>query len=323
MLINCVAYQNGQKLADLQQEEIHDYLLRPDSFVWVALRDPAPEELEAMAVQFDLHELAVEDARNGHQRPKLEEYGDVLFCVLQTLQHNDAGELYVGEVDIFVGPNFVLSIRNNTRKGFQSVRDRCEQEPDLLQIGAGFVFYALIDAIVDRYFAIMHQLEDELDELEERLFNRKSSARRNIEDLYALKRKLVTVSHAVVPLHEVVGRLHGGRVPRVCGGLHDYYRDVDDHLARIIRSLESQRDMLSTAIQVNLAMISLDDSSVSKQLAAWAALFAVPTMIAGIYGMNFDNMPELKSSDGYPLTLLVMAALDVVLWWRFKKSGWL
>lgn len=323
MLINCVAYHNGQKLADLQQEEIHDYLLRPDTFVWVALRDPEPTELDSMAAQFELHELAVEDARNGHQRPKLEEYGEVLFCVLQTLEQAESGEMRVGEVDLFVGPNFVLSIRNDTRKGFVSVRDRCEHEPELLQIGAGFVFYALIDAVVDRYFAVMHQLEDELDELEERLFSRKSSARRNIEDLYALKRKLVTVSHAVVPLHEAVGRLHGGRVPRVCGGLQNYYRDVDDHLARIIRSLESQRDMLSTAIQVNLAMISLDDSSVSKKLAAYAALFAVPTMIAGIYGMNFDNMPELKSSDGYPLTLVVMLVLDVLLWWRFKKVGWL
>ncbi|MFC3532917.1 magnesium/cobalt transporter CorA [Vogesella facilis] len=323
MLINCVAYQNGQKLADLQQEEIHDYLLRPDCFVWVALRDPAPEELGGMAAQFGLHELAVEDAQNGHQRPKLEEYGDTLFCVLQTLEPTESGELRVGEVDLFVGANFVLSIRNGTRQGFVSVRDRCEHEPELLQIGAGFVFYALIDAVVDRYFAVMHQLEDELDELEERLFSRKSSARRNIEDLYALKRKLVTVSHAVLPLHEAVARLHGGRVPRVCGGLHDYYRDVDDHLARIIRSLESQRDMLSTAIQVNLAMISLDDSSVSKKLAAYAALFAVPTMIAGIYGMNFDNMPELKSSDGYPLTLVIMLVLDVLLWWRFKKVGWL
>ncbi|WP_174874362.1 magnesium/cobalt transporter CorA [Vogesella oryzae] len=323
MLINCAAYQNGRKLADLAQEEIHDYLQHLDCFVWVALRDPSPEDLDAMARQFDLHELAVEDARNGHQRPKLEEYDDVLFCVVRTLEHDEQGALIVGELDLFVGPNFVLSIRNGTRKGFQSVRERCEHEPELLQHGAGFVFYALIDAAVDRYFAIMHRLEDELDELEERLFGSKSSARQNIEDLYALKRKLVTVSHAVVPLHEAVGRLHGGRVPRVCFELQNYYRDVDDHLARIIRSLETQRDMLSTAIQVNLAMISLDDSSVSKQLAAWAALFAIPTMIAGLYGMNFNNMPGLSARDGFQVTLLVMLLLDVLMWWRFRKAGWL
>lgn len=323
MLINCVAYQNGQKLGDIASTDIHDYLRRPDCFVWVALKDPLPSEISQLAKEFGLHELAVEDAQHGHQRPKLDEYGDMLFCVMKTLQLDDEGNLSEGEVDVFVGANYVLSIRNGTRKGFQNVRDRCEKEPHLLQHGAGFVFYALMDAVVDRYFAVMHQLEDELEALEDRLFSRNGSARQNIEDLYALKRKLVLVSHALVPLHEATARLHGGRVPRVCGGLQDYYRDVDDHLARIIRNLESQRDMLSTAIQVNLAMISLDDSSVSKKLAAWAALFAVPTMIAGIYGMNFEHMPELKSVDGYPVTLLIMLVLDAILWWRFKQSGWL
>lgn len=325
MLINCVAYQDGKKLADLPIEQIHDYLRQPDCFVWVAIRDPDPDtnELQRLADEFQLHELAVEDARHGHQRPKLEQYGDMLFCALQLLEPDATGELQVGELDVFVGHNFVLSLRNRSLQGFQDVRARCEREPHLLRFGAGFVFYALIDSVVDRYFAVVHKLEDELEEIEERLFARGNSGRRTIHDLYLLKRKLVIVSHAVVPLNEAVARLHGGRVPDMCRPVQDYYRDVDDHLSRITRTLDSLRDMLATAIQVNLAMISLDESAVSKKLASYAALFAVPTMIAGIYGMNFQNMPELKASEGYPVALLVMVVLDVMLWWRFKRVGWL
>ncbi|BAK77475.1 magnesium and cobalt transport protein CorA [Pseudogulbenkiania sp. NH8B] len=323
MLINCVAYQNGKKLADLPIEQIHDYLARPDCFVWVAIRDPDDNELQRMTEQFRLHELAVEDARHGHQRPKLEEYDGMLFCALQLLDCDEGGELLVGEMDLFVGHNYVLSLRNRSQQGFQNVRARCEHEPQLLRFGAGFVFYALIDSVVDRYFSVVHRLEDELEEMEERLFARGDAGQRTIHDLYLLKRKLVTVSHAVVPLNEAVARLHGGRVPEVCREVQEYYRDVDDHLARIARTLDSLRDMLATAIQVNLAMISLDESAVSKKLASYAALFAVPTTIAGIYGMNFQNMPELKTSVGYPLALLAMLVLDLLLWWRFKRVGWL
>ena len=324
MLINCVAYQNGKKLADLPIDQIHDYLGQPDCFVWVAIRDPDADELQHMTDEFQLHELAVEDARHGHQRPKLEQYdGGMLFCALQLLETDEAGELQVGEMDLFVGPNYVLSLRARSQQGFQNIRARCEREPHLLRFGAGFVFYALIDSVVDRYFAIVHKLEDELEEIEERLFAHGGAGRRTIQDLYRLKRKLVTISHAVVPLNEAVARLHGGRVPDVCLPVQDYYRDVDDHLERITRTLDSLRDMLATAIQVNLAMISLDESAVSKKLASYAALFAIPTMIAGIYGMNFQHMPELQASEGYPLALLVMVVLDFVLWRRFKRVGWL
>ncbi|WP_024303195.1 magnesium/cobalt transporter CorA [Pseudogulbenkiania sp. MAI-1] len=323
MLINCVAYQNGQKLADLPIDQIHDYLGRPDCFVWVAMLDPDADELQHMTDEFQLHELAVEDARHGHQRPKLEQYDDMLFCALQLLETDDAGELQVGEMDLFVGHNYVLSLRSHSQQGFRNVRARCEREPHLLRYGAGFVFYALIDSVVDRYFSVVHKLEDELEEIEERLFTQGGAGRQTIQDLYRLKRKLVIITHAVVPLNEAVARLHGGRVPDMCRPVQDYYRDVDDHLSRISRTLDSLRDMLATAIQVNLAMISLDESAVSKKLAGYAALFAIPTMIAGIYGMNFQYMPELKASEGYPLALLVMVVLDFLLWRRFKRVGWL
>ncbi|WP_269533485.1 magnesium/cobalt transporter CorA [Chitinimonas sp. BJYL2] len=322
MLINCAAYRAGKKIADIPVEDISDFLTQPDCFVWVALKDASPDEITTMAEEFDLHPLAVEDARHGHQRPKIEEYGDMLFCVVHAL-HVEEAELEVGEVAIFVGKNYILSIRNRSSMGFLNVRERCEREPELLQHGSGFVLYALLDAIVDRYFGVISQFETELDAIEDRLFSRQGQGRLNVEELYELKRKLVKLNHAASPLLEAVSHLDGGRVPGVCMGMQEYFRDVYDHLERIVRSAESLREMLTTAISVNLAMISLDDSAVSKKLAAYAALFAVPTMIAGVYGMNFEHMPELKQPLAYPITLAVMVVIDLALYLRFRRAGWI
>jgi len=321
MLVNCVAYQEGKKLADIPKEAISDYLKRPDCFVWVGLKDPAPAELEEMQEEFDLPDLAVEDSRHGHQRPKIEEYGDSLFAVLQAVEMRGE-ELHVGEVDIFVGPNYVLSVRRDTERGFADVRARSENEPDLLMNGAAYVLYALMDKVVDRYFPVLEVLETELESIEEQIFVR-NTARSNIEALYALKRKLMTLKHAVDPLMEAVGKLYGGRVPRICAGMGEYFRDVFDHLQRLHASIEGIRDMQTTAIQVNLGMISLNETEVTKKLAAWAAIIAVPTMLAGIYGMNFKYMPELEWTFGYPLTIAVMVAIDAYLYVRFKKTRWL
>lgn len=321
MIINCVAYQNGYKLADIQVGEIHLYIHEPDCFVWVALADPEPVELEAMRKEFGLHELAVEDAQHGHQRPKIEEYGQSLFVVLQMIEPLD-GDLNVGEVDIFVGKNYVLSVRSRAKRGFTDVRNRCEAEPELLRHGPGYVLYALMDAVVDRYFPVLDALETELEDIEERIFANQA-VRANIEALYGLKQKLMILKHAAEPLLEATSKLFGGRVPQHCAGLDDYFRDVYDHLLRLNQSIDSMRDMVSTAISVNLSLITLQESEVTKRLAACAALVAVPTMIVGIYGMNFDYMPELRSPYGYPLVLGVMAAIDGYLFWRFRKAKWL
>ena len=326
MLISCVAYQNGRKLADIPTEDISEYVSRPDCFVWVAMFEPSPEELDEMAEEFGLHELAVDDARHGHQRPKIEEYGDSLFAVLHTVEHvktpGGDDELLTGEVDVFVGRNYVLSVRQRTQVGFAAVRGRAEREPELLQHGSGFVFYALMDNVVDRYFPILDGLETELEEIEEQIFVR-NTARSNIESLYALKQKLMILKHAVDPLMEATGRLYGGRVPQICAGMGEYFRDVYDHLHRIHLAIEAIRDMLTTAIQVNLGMISLGESEVTKKLAAWAAIIAVPTMVAGIYGMNFKNMPELDWAWGYPAAVAMMVIIDVWLYFNFKKVKWL
>ncbi|MES2935090.1 MAG: magnesium/cobalt transporter CorA [Pseudomonadota bacterium] len=321
MLINCVVYQEGNRLSDIPTEQISDYLERPDCFVWVALKDAEDNELAHMQEEFGLHELAVEDARHGHQRPKIEEYGDSLFAVIKTLDMVN-GELEVGEVDVFVGINYVLSVRNRSARNFLGVRSRCEHEPHLLKQGSAFVFYALLDSVVDRYFPIVDALETELEQIEEQIFN-KGTERANIERLYALKRKVMLLKHVVSPLMDASGKLFGGRLPAVCLNTQEYFRDVYDHLYRINTSVDTIRDTISTAIQVNLSMVAIDESEVNKRLAAWAAIFAVATAFAGIWGMNFKFMPELEWQYGYPAALSVMVSVCAYLYTRFKKSGWL
>lgn len=321
MLVSCVAYQAGRRVSDIPVSEIRASLAHPDYFVWVALKDPEPAELEAVQAEFGLHELAVEDALSGHQRPKIEEYGQSLFVVLHVLEIVD-GELSQGEVAIFVGPQYIVSARRNVSQGFSDVRARSEREPELLKHGPAYVLYALMDAVVDRYFPVIDHLTDEVADVEERIFAGHTS-RGSVEALYALKGKLLTIRHAAAQLLESSAKLHGGRVPPVCTGLHDYFRDVYDHLLRLNHSVDSLQDMVTTAISVNLSLLTIQESEVTKRLAAYAALVAVPTLIAGVYGMNFDHMPELGWVWGYPFALASMVGIDVHLFFRFRKAGWL
>ena len=321
MLVNSVAYRDGKKIADIGRDEIRTYLDRKDCIVWVAVRDPEPHELDVLEEEFDLHPLAIEDARHGHQRPKFEEYGDSLFFVMHMIEP-DGDDLRIGEVDIFVAKNYVLSVRSRSERNFSDVRARCEREPELLQHGTGYILYALMDAVVDRYFPILDDIETKLENIEDRIFAG-TSPRANIEALYDLKQQLVTLKHATAPLQEAVGKLYGGRVPHLCNGLGDYFRDVSDHLGRINQSIDAARDMITTAISVNLSLITLQENEVTKRLAGYAALVAVPTLIAGIYGMNFDHMPELRWQWGYPLSLAAMVIIDGYLFYRFRKAKWL
>ena len=322
MLINCVAYQEGKKLSDIPVEDISEYLKQGDTFVWVALRDPAPADIAVMEAEFGLHELAVEDALRGHQRPKLEEYGDSLFMVVQIVELAD-DELSLGQLAVFAGANYVLSVRRDASQGFLGVRARAEREPHQLSKGAGFVLYALVDAVVDRYFPVVDMLESELESIEDHIFGMQGGQRANVERLYELKRKVQTLRHAVVPLMDAVGRLYGGLVPDVVLGTQDYFRDVHDHLYRIAGRLDAVRDTINTAIQVTLSMVTIEENEVTKKLASYAAIFAVLTAFAGVWGMNFEFMPELKWKWGYPLALLTMLGVSVYLYRRFKKAGWL
>ena len=320
MLVSCVAYQNGERVGDIPVSEIRAARSRPGWFVWVAVKDPNPDELLQLQTEFDLHELAVEDAQRGHQRPKLEEYGSTIFAVVQTVELNE-GDLHTGEAAIFVAQNFVLTVRRGTRLGFADVRNRAEQEPDLLRHGPAYVFYALLDTVVDRYFPVVDAVANEIEELEHRIFSAQTS-RVHIESMYAMKRKLMTLKHAVHPFLELTGKLHGGRVPPVCAPLQDYFRDVHDHLSRLNQHIDDLRDMITTAVSVSLSLLTIQENEITKRLAAYAALVAVPTMIGGIYGMNFQNMPELHYRWGYPIALGVMALIDGYLIYRFKKAKW-
>ena len=323
MLINCVVYENGTKRADIPVSEIREHIAMPGCFVWVALQDPTPEELDKLKGEFGLHPLAVEDAHHGHQRPKVEEYGDSLFAVMHLLEvSGEAAGLTLGELNVFVGENYVVSVRNRSEHGFVDVRERCEREPELLRNGPDFVLYALMDAVVDRYFPVIDALEVELETIEQQIFTQRAG-RASIKRLYELKQRLTVLRHAVAPLLEGASKLHGGRVPQICTGSQDYFRDVVDHLARINTSIDSIRDTIGTAIHVNLSMVTIEDGEVVKRLAAWASLFAVCTAFAGIWGMNFEHMPELKWRYGYAVALTLIASTCGFLYFRFRKAGWL
>jgi len=321
MIVNCVAYQAGLRLADIALPEIRDYLQQPECFVWVAVHDPDIKELALLQEEFDLHELAVEDASHGHQRPKIEEYGRSVFVVLPMIEMNGS-ELQVGEVAIFSGDNYVLSVRHHAEHGFADVRKRAELEPELLRHGSGYVLYALMDTVVDRYFPVVEALSDEIEDVEKRILN-DAPSRDSIQTLYELKQRLMVVKHAAGPLLEAAGKLHGGRVPHLCANLQDYFRDVQDHLHRLNQTIDNLRETVTSVTSVNLSLITLQEGEVTKRLAAYAALVAVPTAIAGLYGMNFRNMPELAWDYGYPVILGVMAIIDVYLFVRFRKANWL
>jgi len=321
MIVNCAAYKRGQKAADISFSQIREYSSQPDCFVWIALKDPESVELTELKEIFQLHELAVEDAQHGHQRPKMDEYGVSLFVVLQLVEAYE-GDLHIGEIAIFVGPNYIISVRRSAQHGFADVRARSEQEPELLRHGPAYVLYALMDTVVDRYFPVLDGLTDEIDEIEERIFAGQTT-REHIEALYGLKRKLMLLDRATTPLLEVTSKLHGGRVPPICAGLDAYFRDVYDHLLRLKQTIDNSRDMVITAITVNLSLITMQENEITKRLAAYAALAAVPTLIAGVYGMNFETMPELKWAFGYPFALALMIGIDAYLVYRFKKAKWM
>jgi magnesium transporter len=322
MLASCAAYQDGTKLGDIPVDGIAQCLQQPRTFVWVELHDPSADELAELQRAFDLHPLAVEDALVGHQRPKIEEYGDSLFAVLHIVEA-DGGEYHIGELAIFAGAKYIVAVRSRAHQEFTEVRARCEREPKLLKQGPGYILYALMDAVVDRYFPALDILESELDGIEQRIFAPRGVPRDNIEGLYGLKQRLMMMKHAVAPLLEGVSNLSGARVPVLCSKISEYFRDIYDHLQRLNQTADSIRDTIATAISVNLSMVTLQENETMKRLAAYAALLAVPTMIAGIYGMNFEHMPELKWRFGYGFSVLVMVAIDVCLYVRFRKAKWL
>ena len=322
-VVASIAYANGRRLGEVAIPDISEVLEQPGRFVWIGLHDPDDEVLKEVQQEFSLHDLAIEDAARAHQRPKLERYGDSLFVVMRTA-HLDrpTGAIEFGETHLFVGANYVVSIRHGASLPYVEVRTRCEASPDLLAKGPVFVLYALMDFIVDQYFPLVDSFEDRLEELEDDIF-RQTLTRETTERIYQLKRNLLEVKRAVAPLVDMCNRLVRTDSALIPEDARVYFRDVYDHTIRINEMIDTLRELLTTALEANLSLISVSQNEAMKRLAGWAAIIAVPTMIAGIYGMNFKFMPELDWVLGYPVAMGAMLAACGFLYYRFKRSGWL
>ena len=320
-IVNCATYAEGCRVGNIAVEDISEALKNADQFVWVGLHEPDEPLLRLMQEEFGLHDLAVEDALRAHQRPKLEEYGDTLFVVLRPAQI-EAERVVLGETHLFVGPRYVLTIRHGDTQSYAEVRNRCESTPRLLRKGPGFVLYAIMDFVVDHYFPIVSSLEDRLDALEEEIFGGLAD-RATIEEIYTLKRDLLVLKRGVSPLVDMCNRLTRFDLPTIPEDTRPYFRDVYDHAIRVNETIDTLRELVTSAFEAKLSLASMAQSEITKQLAAWAAIIAVPTMIAGIYGMNFEFMPETHWHGGYPAAVLGMVGACGLLYWRFKKAGWL
>lgn len=322
-IINCAAYLDGRKVANVSINEISKVLQNPDQFVWVGLHEPDDKTLIQIQQQFNLHDLAIEDAKNAHQRPKIEMYGDSLFAVIRTAQINKASQhTDFGETHFFVGPNFLITIRHGSSISYADVRTRCESTPHLLRKGQGFALYAVMDSIVDQYFPVVEELEEGLQKIEEKVFKEKPT-RQTTEDIYQLKRELLDVKRAVSPLIDIANRLMRFDIKLISEETQPYFRDIYDHALRINEMVDHTRELLNTALEANFSLISISQSEVSKKFAGWAAIIAVPTMVAGYYGMNFRFMPELEWQYGYPAVVLFTVILCVIIFNLFRRSGWL
>lgn len=321
-IINCAAYADGRRVANVELKNASDILRQTQGFVWIGLHEPKEETLALVQKEFGLHDLAIEDAHRAHQRPKVEIYGNSVFIVLRTAQINKEHHIEFGETHFFLGNNFIVTVRHGSSISYADVRARCENTPHLLGKGQGFALYAVMDSIVDQYFPVVNILEEDLEQLEHKIFKEKPS-RETTEYIYHLKHELLEVKRAVFPLVEICNRLTRFDFSYISEETRPYFRDIYDHAMRINEMVDNSRELLNTALEANFSLISISQSEVSKKFAGWAAIIGVPTMVAGIYGMNFNDMPELHWRYGYPVVLTVTIGLCVVLYLLFRRSGWL
>lgn len=321
MIVNCVAYANGRRLRDIDIEEISEVLEQPDTFIWLGLLEPSEELMKEVQEEFGLHDLAAEDAHRAHQRPKFEVYGDCLFVVLHTGQLA-GGKVHFGETHVFVGPRYVVSVRHGASASYAPVRERCERTPGLLALGSGYVLYAIMDFVVDNYIPVVGALEDDLASLEDQIF-KAAGKRKTAQRIYQLKREVMAVRRAIYPLLEVCDQLSRFTSNIIPDDTRPYYRDVHDHVVRINEAIDNVREMLTTALHVNLSLVSIGQNDVVKKLAGWGAILAVPTLVASVYGMNFQFMPELQWEFGYPAVVALTAVVCLMVFRRLKRADWL
>ena len=320
MIVDCAVYQGGKRReGELPMQRAGEAAAEDGTFVWLGLVEPSPEEFDAIAAEFSLHELAVEDAVGAHQRPKVEEHDGTLLVVVKTARYVDPEEVIeVGEISIFVDPNFVITVRHGDGE-LTPVRERLEARPDLLDHGPGAVLYAILDHVVDRYVEAAHGFDNDVREVELQVF----SGGNPTERIYRLEREVLEFQSATAPLGEALEELCSNDYAAIPPNLHEYFRDVEDHLRRVSARIENFRQLLDRALEANLTQVSVRQNEDMRKISAWVAIAVVPTMIAGIYGMNFKHMPELGWSFGYPLVVGLILTICAFLYWRFKRAGWL
>ena len=320
MIVDCAVYQNGRRAPEeIPLDETFEQSRGPDAFAWIGLHEPTDEEFERVRREFGLHELAVEDARKGHQRPKLEVYGDSLFLVLKTVRYAD-DEIDFGEILLFVGDGFIVTVRHGETP-LHEVRDRMERRPDLLRHGPAAALYAIVDRVVDGYLPVIQELDADISEVEADVFN--EDADNPAQRIYRLSRAAVRLHQAVAPLEVPVDDLARGIHPAIPEPIRPYFRDVHDHLLREMSRIHEFRELLTNILSANVTQAGYRQNEDVRKISAWAAIIAVPTLISGIYGMNFEHMPELSWRTGYPMALALMATICLALYWQFRRSGWL
>jgi magnesium transporter len=323
VIVDSAVYEDGRRRdGDVGVHEAMKACREANAFTWIGLYEPTEEEFESIATEFQLHELAVEDAIHAHERPKLEIYGDMVFIVLKTARYVDSKEVVrLGEILVFLGHDFIITVRHGEASELGDVRHRLEGEPELLRHGPGAVLHAIVDHVVDDYAPALAGLGQDIDEIEDQVF---SASRTNpAERIYKLKREVLAFSHAAGPLVDPVDRLARGHYELIHPEVRAYFRDVNDHLLRAHEQLENYRDLLTSILSANLAQVTVRQNEDVRKITAIVAILAVPTAIAGLYGMNFEHMPELGWTFGYPLVLAVMACICFLLYRYFKKVGWL
>jgi magnesium transporter len=314
-------YVGGKRLADIAIEEAGKWSQKEGHVVWIGLLEPSGELLERVQKQFHLHDLAVDDAEHPHQRPKLEQYGDALFIVARTAQLTD-GRVSFGETHLFVGKGYLVSIRHGASTSYAAVREHWESCPTALAKGEDFILYAILDFIVDNYMPVLEAIEAEVEAIEDRVLAKPMTGA-DIERLYMLRRDLLRLRNAAGPLVEVCRKLTSSDLPQIRPAMYPMFRGVTDHIRIVQETIDNLREVLAFAFEASLLAGQSQETAIAKRLASWAAILAVPTAVAGIYGMNFEQMPELKTSFGYPMVLGIIAVTCSVLFWRFRKNGWL
>lgn len=323
MIVDCAVYHAGERLeGDVSLDTAYELAGDENAFVWVGLHNPSLEEFDDVAQRFRLHELAVEDAVKAHQRAKLEVYGDSLFVVLKPAYYDDDTEqVTFGEIMLFVGRQFVVSVRHGEQASLAPVRARLEDDRSLLEHGPVAVLYAVLDLVVDEYLPIVRELDTDVQEVEESVFS--AGGDNPTERIYRLKRQVLNFHQAIAGLIEPLNALMRNRVPIDTEPLAAYLRDVADHAHRVDQQVDAHRDLLTSILHANLAQVGVRQNEDARRISAWVAIAAAPTMIAGIYGMNFTQMPELKWPWGYPLVIVAMVTICVGLYRGFRRSGWL